>query len=184
MKPRASCQLAQVFVVVWFLHASTLLPAFVQGQDEGFYGSSGLKHEDYQNSSEMYVEDAEELTPSYNLDQIDMQDTHRNIQYRCQACQYRNVYAMASLKSIKAHVLMKLGIDFMPNRTGYPSVPEQILSSFNKQMFSRSDVKQSSGVTHDPDYMEDDPMISVDEVEEDYDYYPVTNKIYILAKRE
>uniref|UniRef100_A0A182W0Z6 Uncharacterized protein n=1 Tax=Anopheles minimus TaxID=112268 RepID=A0A182W0Z6_9DIPT len=183
MKPRSTCHLAQALVIVWFLHASTLLVTVVHGQDgNGFYGSSDIKHVDYQNSSEMYVDD--ELTPGYSVDPDDGDHAHPNIQYHCQACQYRNVYAMASLKSIKAHVLMKLGIDFMPNRTGYPSIPEQILSNFNKQMFSRSDVKQSSGAVSDPDYVQDDPMVGIDEVEEDYDYYPVTNKIYILAKRE
>uniref|UniRef100_A0A182Y6G0 Uncharacterized protein n=1 Tax=Anopheles stephensi TaxID=30069 RepID=A0A182Y6G0_ANOST len=181
MKPRSSChRLAQALVIVWLLQASTLLLSFVQGENYGPRDSSketsGLKQEEdhYNTSSEMYMEESDELTP-------------RIIQYPCRACQYRNVYAMASLKSIKAHVLMKLGIDFMPNRT-YPKVPAHILSSFDQQQQQQQHGYQhhvTAGVARDPDYMEDDPGVGADEeVEEDYDYYPITNKIYILAKRE
>ncbi|XP_050071293.1 uncharacterized protein LOC126559211 [Anopheles maculipalpis] len=179
MKPRSSChRLAQAFVIVWLLQASTLLLSFVQGQHYGPSDSSkeasGLKQDEdhYNTSSEMYMEESDELAP-------------RIIQYPCRACQYRNVYAMASLKSIKAHVLMKLGIDFMPNRT-YPKVPAHILSSFDQQQQQHGyQHHATANVARDPDYMEDDPGVGADEeVEEDYDYYPITNKIYILAKRE
>uniref|UniRef100_A0A182P073 Uncharacterized protein n=1 Tax=Anopheles epiroticus TaxID=199890 RepID=A0A182P073_9DIPT len=171
MKSRSSCShLAQALVIVWLLQASTLLLV------------SATNGEDYDSaSSELYSDNTEDLPIGYSHGGPEVLHTpFRNLNYHCQACQYRSVYAMASLKSIKAHVLMKLGFDFMPNRTRYPEVPRHILESFMKQETS---VRRSSTV-RSTDYMEDDPSPGAEEVEEDFDYFPTMNKIYILAKRE
>uniref|UniRef100_A0A182KEW1 Uncharacterized protein n=1 Tax=Anopheles christyi TaxID=43041 RepID=A0A182KEW1_9DIPT len=163
MKPRSSCgHLAQAMVMVWLLHASTLLLSSTNGEE---YDSS--------------YDEQEELSTDYSNGGL--MAIHKAFQSHCHSCQYRNVYAMASLKSIKAHVLMKLGIDFMPNRTRYPVIPDNIVESFFRQQPSQ----YSSSTVGDKDYMQDDPSAGVEEeVEEDFDYYPITNKIYILAKRE
>uniref|UniRef100_A0A1Q3FPU8 Putative transforming growth factor beta bone morphoproteintic protein n=1 Tax=Culex tarsalis TaxID=7177 RepID=A0A1Q3FPU8_CULTA len=102
-------------------------------------------------------------------------------QFHCPACQFRSVFAKASLKSIKAHVLLKLGFEYPPNQTNYPKVPEDILKSFNEKVGhgQHNRMRDSAG---DQQYMSDDPSAHdrMDEVEEDIDYYQITNKIYIL----
>ncbi|KAL9697807.1 hypothetical protein quinque_001248 [Culex quinquefasciatus] len=101
-------------------------------------------------------------------------------QFHCPACQFRSVFAKASLKSIKAHVLLKLGFEYPPNQTNYPKVPEDILKSFNEKIgHSQHNRMRDAG---DQQYMSDDPNAHdrMDEVEEDFDYYQITNKIYIL----
>uniref|UniRef100_A0A182NRK2 Uncharacterized protein n=1 Tax=Anopheles dirus TaxID=7168 RepID=A0A182NRK2_9DIPT len=177
MRPRGPCHLAPAVLVVW------LLSSVACGQDYGSESNSKeatvSKYDNHLNASEAFLDSAE-LTSGYS--QVDPVESpfYRNHQFHCQACQYRSVYAMASLKSIKAHVLMKLGIDLLPNRTRYPEVPQHILSSFlDQQSYQRS-----TSSVRDGDYMEDDPSVGVEDPEEDYDYYPITNKIYILANRE
>lgn len=105
-------------------------------------------------------------------------------QFHCPACQFRSVFAKASLKSIKAHVLLKLGFEYPPNQTNYPKVPEDILKSFNEKIgHSQHNRMRDAG---DQQYMSDDPNAHdrMDEVEEDFDYYQITNKIYILPNRK
>lgn len=114
-------------------------------------------------------------------------------QFHCPACQFRSVFAKASLKSIKAHVLLKLGFEYPPNQTNYPKVPEDILKSFNEKTGhggQRMREVGGGGGGGDQQYMSDDPSAhrhgehDDDEVEEDFDYYQITNKIYILPNRK
>uniref|UniRef100_A0A182UCM6 Uncharacterized protein n=1 Tax=Anopheles melas TaxID=34690 RepID=A0A182UCM6_9DIPT len=173
MKSRSSCgHLAQAMVMVWLLHASTLLLSSSNGQE---YDSS---YEEHLNFSDVFTDIAEDLTTGYSHG--GPETIHTAFRSHCQACQFRNVYAMASLKSIQAHVLMKLGIDSMPNRTQYPKIPRHILESFTRQ---EGVPLHSPSMVRDTDYMADEPSAGVEEIEEDFDYYPITNKIYILAKR-
>uniref|UniRef100_A0A182J4N0 Uncharacterized protein n=1 Tax=Anopheles atroparvus TaxID=41427 RepID=A0A182J4N0_ANOAO len=171
--------------VMWLLCVSCLLlPVAIRGHDYGSESGSkesvanGAKYDNLLNTSQAFRQadlaggyDSAELTAGYG-DGPDSLFNHH--QLRCQACQYRNVYAMASLKSIKAHVLLKLGIEQVPNRTRYPEVPRKILDTFyNTQSYHASEL----------DYIGDDPSTML-ESEEDYDYYQITNKIYILPNRE
>ncbi|KFB52832.1 AGAP002572-PA-like protein [Anopheles sinensis] len=193
MHPNGACHSVRAVCVMWLLHASVLLlPVAIRGHDsyrsEGSSKESvpsGAKYDNHLNTSQAFQPseltggyDSAELTADYGHgDGPDSPFNHH--QFRCQACQYRNVYAMASLKSIKAHVLLKLGIEDLPNRTRYPEVPRHILDHFYNSQSYRSP---------DPDYLGDDPSSlqaeEPEEAEEDYDYYQITNKIYILPNRK
>ncbi|XP_055601719.1 uncharacterized protein LOC129750732 [Uranotaenia lowii] len=104
--------------------------------------------------------------------------------FHCSACQFRSVFAKASLKSIKAHVLMKLGFEHPPNQTNYPKVPDDILKNFNEKISpSQQSRMRDAG---DNQYMGDDPSVhdQPDEIEDEFDYYQITNKIYIFPNRK
>uniref|UniRef100_U5EPI3 Putative myoglianin n=1 Tax=Corethrella appendiculata TaxID=1370023 RepID=U5EPI3_9DIPT len=70
--------------------------------------------------------------------------------YSCSACQMHDVLREASLESIKAHVLMKLGFEFPPNRGTYPKVSKIILDNFYNNN------------THSMDHLDNDKMLSDD----------------------
>ncbi|EAT44408.1 AAEL004220-PA [Aedes aegypti] len=122
--------------------------------------------------------DGDDLKATYSADS--RFDKHP---FHCSACQFRSVFAKASLKSIKAHVLLKLGFEYPPNQTNYPKVPDDILRSFNEKI---SHSQQSRMLeAGDQQFMGDDPNIhdQPEEKDEDFDYYQITNKIYILPNR-
>lgn len=122
--------------------------------------------------------DGDDLKATYSADS--RFDKHP---FHCSACQFRSVFAKASLKSIKAHVLLKLGFEYPPNQTNYPKVPDDILRSFNEKI---SHSQQSRMLeAGDQQFMGDDPNIhdQPEEKDEDFDYYQITNKIYILPNQ-
>ncbi|XP_062553998.1 uncharacterized protein LOC134219289 [Armigeres subalbatus] len=106
-----------------------------------------------------------------------------NHPFHCSACQFRSVFAKASLKSIKAHVLLKLGFEYPPNQTNYPKVPDDILRNFNEKISHSQQTRMREA--GDQQFMGDDPNVydQPDEMDEDFDYYQITNKIYILPNR-
>ncbi|XP_050089059.1 uncharacterized protein LOC126573173 [Anopheles aquasalis] len=125
---------------------------------------------------------------SYHRQQQQQQQQHEpHHKLSCQACQYRNVYAKASLKSIKAHFLMKLGIERTPNGTAYPEVPDAIMERYQDSLrLSNAPVGQKESY----DYQSDEPYggggmqaDEPDEQDDDYDYYQITNKIFILPNQ-
>ncbi|XP_055643655.1 uncharacterized protein LOC129779907 [Toxorhynchites rutilus septentrionalis] len=124
--------------------------------------------------------DPDDLKATYTSNSHPRFDQHP---FHCSACQFRSIFAKASLKSIKAHVLLKLGFEYPPNQTNYPKVPDNILRSFNDKIDYNQNPRMSEA--GDSQYMGDDPRV-VDEqdgIDNDSDYYQITNKIFILPNR-
>ncbi|XP_052866110.1 uncharacterized protein LOC128272358 [Anopheles cruzii] len=180
--------------VLWLWSVVAVVRA--HGSKESLAG--GAKYDNHLNASQAFLEPDMISVSRYDSSadgvHSDVADSpfgnhqhhhHHHHQFSCQACQYRNVYAMASLKSIKAHFLMKLGIEYTPNRTRYPEVPERILNSFHDKLAHRQ--SPVSQLKDSFDYQGDEPSSmqadEPEEAEDDYDYYQITNKIFILPNR-
>lgn len=104
----------------------------------------------------------------------------------CNACHLRDELKSESLETIKAHVLHKLGFfDQIPvmNRTQLPKIPQEIYENYyNKSGYS---IKSTSRSPNDYEMLGDDPFTpGAVVVDEDDDYFPITDSIYAFPTRK
>lgn len=139
------------------------------------------------------------FSSAYDASTSDSAAKHSPRSTECSACGHREALKIASLESIKQHVLLKLGFhQTTPTLSGnshahFPAVPAQLLQNFYQQNGGVQTARNAGSLVDAPmqDRMfGDQPQGRAREggreviEEEDDDYFPTPSTIYALTHRK